>query len=257
LIGEDAELSQLTLFPVDKDVVQHTRRLTLAVMWNYAKWYSSHVFSMHGHQIFAMMLLVVAFTRNDLISWVYLIMLALSMAISKSRCVSPSSFPYWTSSETLEPRFEMGLPIFVSVQTCILFGEYASVLSFPPFMQISWPPNLGQDVLEWLGFARPFPGASLFPSILALNVSAYVFNPHRFLFHPPDGVWRAELMLLDFLLLWLVVLLLFVPKGIPPFPEAQPPLRYDFTLKPRSWNDELKFQVCSDKKDTFSFFSHH
>jgi hypothetical protein len=51
------------------------------------------------------------------------------------------------------------------------------------------------------------------------------------------------MLLLDFMLLWLAVLLLYVPRHIHQFPEAQPPLRYDFTLKPRSWNDELKFQV--------------
>lgn len=187
--GED--MSELTLFPVDKETVQHGRRLRFAVVWNYAKWYASHAFALHGQHLFGFMLLVVAFVRNDAVSWFYLVLLAASMV-----------FPFST--------LVVALPVFVTVQASIIFAQYASLLGFPPFMDIVWPPDLlAEEVTTWLGLDRPYP----------------------------------EMLLLDFMLLWLAVLLLYVPSHIHPFPEAHPPLRYDFTLKPRSWNDELKFQV--------------
>jgi hypothetical protein len=81
-------MSELTLFPVDKEAVQNGRRLRFEVVVNYAKWYVSHAFALHGHHLFGFMLLVAAFVRNDMISWLYLALLALGMTFSASTYVS-------------------------------------------------------------------------------------------------------------------------------------------------------------------------
>jgi hypothetical protein len=81
-------MSELTLFPVDKEAVQHGRRLRFAVVWNYAKWYASHAFALHGQHLFGFMLLVVAFVRNDAVSWFYLALLAAGMVFPFSTYAS-------------------------------------------------------------------------------------------------------------------------------------------------------------------------
>lgn len=158
------------------------------------------------------MLLVVAFVRNDMVSWYYLALLTLGIVFSYQRycCLFIVVYPIVIAYIALNLiSLTIVMPLFVTVQTSIIFAQYSSILNFPPFMDVIWPPDLSEEVLTWLGLVRPHP----------------------------------ELLLLDFLLLWLAVLLLYVPEHIHPFPTAEPPLHYDFTLKPRSWNDELKYQT--------------
>jgi hypothetical protein len=68
-------------------------------------------------------------------------------------------------------RLVVALPVFVTVQASIIFAQYASLLGFPPFMDIAWPPDLlSEEVATWLGLDRPYPGthAAFSPHFLIL-----------------------------------------------------------------------------------------
>jgi hypothetical protein len=63
----------------------------------------------------------------------------------------------------------VALPVFVTVQASIIFAQYASLLGFPPFMDIVWPPDLlAEEVTTWLGLDRPYPGTHAAFSLIYL-----------------------------------------------------------------------------------------
>eukprot|EP01087_Luapelamoeba_hula_P016396 TRINITY_DN5039_c0_g2_i7.p1 TRINITY_DN5039_c0_g2~~TRINITY_DN5039_c0_g2_i7.p1 ORF type:complete len:2374 (+),score=229.13 TRINITY_DN5039_c0_g2_i7:70-7191(+) len=158
------------------------------------KWLASNIFSLFGSHFLGIVLVIVAFKRNNIIGIAYFALV--------SACLVSRHFNRLART---------ALPFFVGMLSACIVAQYFLLLGFPPKTDISWPwDHLSQDVKYWVS--------------LSLSSSTIIGG--------------------DFVALMLAMDLIFVRRMR--FPEAG---NFDFTMEPRSWNNQIKFLLMrySDK----------